>query len=360
MNNRPTTPDSPADPFDPAVAFLTPMFLRVSGGDANQARIAAAGALNARAAHSKGDRLHIAQSIAVDIGVLTSIGFSMDDHLPFPLVLDLHGNAATLIRAGEQARRALRADPMANRPANDPEADRRQEVSDLLTVDRAEQRLKEYAAAHRARAQPMRDLAATQPGTPVCTTVQTETAQIGVPRTVTMPPETDRTEIAAPETLQPTPNHPITDQTAAAAAPSATIQTKREKRAANTPAPSPPEPRHPTDTRRQPPIVESAVQTDVNDQTSTPTLPPPTLPPPPLPPPTEQQRRAAWAAVMTKVARDNAANVAQLPPAERKVAGMRAAALGSVAHQLLSSEPMPASPFDFLHLGTPPPYPAPG
>jgi hypothetical protein len=57
-------------------------------------------------------------------------------------------------------------------------------------------------------------------------------------------------------------------------------------------------------------------------------------------------RRRAWASAMTDVAREYTAELPHLPPAERRAASMRAAALSGVAHQLLSGEPLPPSILD--------------
>jgi hypothetical protein len=67
----------------------------------------------------------------------------------------------------------------------------------------------------------------------------------------------------------------------------------------------------------------------------------------PTAPATETEfRRRAWASAMTDVAREYTAELPHLPPAERRAASMRAAALSGVAHQLLSGEPLPPSILD--------------
>jgi hypothetical protein len=52
--------------------------------------------------------------------------------------------------------------------------------------------------------------------------------------------------------------------------------------------------------------------------------------------PTERERQAMWAAAMTEVAGEFAASVQHLPPAQRKLASVRAAAMSSAANTLLS------------------------
>jgi hypothetical protein len=81
----------------------------------------------------------------------------------------------------------------------------------------------------------------------------------------------------------------------------------------------------------------------------------PTAAAPPANPaaPTQADYRNAWAAAMTRVAREYTDNLPSLPPVERRDATMRATILSSVARDLLSGQPMPP-PFD---LGTRPPTP---
>ena len=65
---------------------------------------------------------------------------------------------------------------------------------------------------------------------------------------------------------------------------------------------------------------------------------------PPAPPTTaDQQRRALWAAAFAEVAAECAAELPHLPPAEQKLASIRAAALNSSASALLAGGNQPAS-----------------
>jgi hypothetical protein len=87
----------------------------------------------------------------------------------------------------------------------------------------------------------------------------------------------------------------------------------------------------------------------------TPPPPPATTPPPaaataaakPLtqPPSQEDRHRTAWAAAMTDVAREFTDDLDFLPPTERRATTTRATVLSSVAHQLLSGEPLPPATF---------------
>jgi hypothetical protein len=63
---------------------------------------------------------------------------------------------------------------------------------------------------------------------------------------------------------------------------------------------------------------------------------------PPAAPRTQDERiQALWAEAFTDVANEMAAEIPDLPPAERKLATMRAAALSSSAHELLSGSVPP-------------------
>jgi DNA-directed RNA polymerase specialized sigma24 family protein len=70
----------------------------------------------------------------------------------------------------------------------------------------------------------------------------------------------------------------------------------------------------------------------------------PIAPPPPAAPasaPIDQQWRAMWAAGMAEVAGEYTASLAGLPPAQRKAATLRAAALSSSANALMSGVTVP-------------------
>lgn len=72
--------------------------------------------------------------------------------------------------------------------------------------------------------------------------------------------------------------------------------------------------------------------------------------------PADQQRQAAWAAAMSDVANEFTASLPNLPPVERKLASLRAAALSSCANQLLSGDvPFRPRPGDLAALMRPKP-----
>jgi hypothetical protein len=267
-----TTKRGPADVLvHLIVAFLTPMFLAVAGGDPRIARMAATEALHAYGTKNLADLIAIAQIIAFGLAVLDSLGRSMADALPDRLVLRLRGNASGLNRAAEQCRRTLRsAAPQDAAPYwlaadFDQEAERRREDAIIADVARATQRVAEVTAAAPAAA------AAAAP--------------------------------APKPAAQPMPV-PAPAAPAARAEPAAPAQT--------TPA-----------------------QTTPAQTTPAQTAPAPTT--------EEQFRRKAWASAMTHVAGEYTAEMARLPPSERRGASMRAKALSGVAHQLLSGEPLPPS-----------------
>jgi hypothetical protein len=234
MTNTPIlpTPTNPDTVFTHLIiAFLTPMFLATTGGDATYARAAATQTVNAYAARNPAELLPIAQVIALGLAMLSSLSLSMQDDLPVPLILRLRANAVSLSRAAEQGRRTLRTDTPACQPTADadPTAARQHEQDAIASLARAEQRLAQRLAADSKRTAPQPDPA-------------------------------------------PTTQHP------------------------------------------EPPTQQTPQSITERDAT-------------PL------------AAAMTRVARECAADITNLPPAERRQATLRAAALSSVAHDLLSNPP---------------------
>jgi hypothetical protein len=89
------------------VSFLVPMFLPVSGGNINYARMAAIETVNAYRIRNQGDLIAIAQIIAFGLAALGSLSLSMADDISLSMTLRLRGNANALNRAAEQNRRAL-------------------------------------------------------------------------------------------------------------------------------------------------------------------------------------------------------------------------------------------------------------
>jgi hypothetical protein len=132
------------------VSFLTPMFLATTGGNIEQARVAAIGTINAYALSTQDDLLSVAQVIALGLASLDSLTRSMADDLPVTLVLRLRGNAASLMRAADRSRRRLQAPilpaaapsaPTPHTPEPDPESERRKDQAVLADIAAVRQRL---------------------------------------------------------------------------------------------------------------------------------------------------------------------------------------------------------------------------
>jgi len=103
--------------LDLIVAFLTPMFLAVTGGNIPHARAAAIQTVKAYRTENHVDLLTIAQIIAFGIAALGSLSLSMAENLPVALTLRLRNSAVSANRAGEQCRRALTESPTYSPPA---------------------------------------------------------------------------------------------------------------------------------------------------------------------------------------------------------------------------------------------------
>src|ERR1700722_6054900 len=88
-------------------ASLTPIFSIAIDGDPIRAQAAAIETINAYVPNHPVDLLPIAQIIAFGLAALRSISLSMAENIPIPLILRLHGSAASLSRGAEQCRRAL-------------------------------------------------------------------------------------------------------------------------------------------------------------------------------------------------------------------------------------------------------------
>jgi hypothetical protein len=89
------------------VALLAPMFLGVTGGDIDFARMAAVETVNAYRARNRADLIAIAQIIAFGLAALGSLSLSMADDITVSMALRLRGNANACNRSAEQNRRAL-------------------------------------------------------------------------------------------------------------------------------------------------------------------------------------------------------------------------------------------------------------
>jgi hypothetical protein len=89
-------------------ALLSPMFLCVTAGDVDLARMAAIETINAYRARDQVDLIAVAQIIACGLAALASLSRSMEDEISLSMTLRLRGNAVALNRVAEQNRRAIR------------------------------------------------------------------------------------------------------------------------------------------------------------------------------------------------------------------------------------------------------------
>jgi hypothetical protein len=238
-----TGPAIPVHPTDILmsliIALLAPMFLAVSGGNINYARMAAIETVNAYRIRNNADMLLVAQIVAFGFAALGSLSLAMADNLSLSMTLRLRANANACHRSAEQSRRALNANAADTataattpfEPSAEPDEDPN-EAAVIAGVAAAQ----ELVAEAQAR-------------------MQTEAAPIARPA---IPAQT----LAAPQTVA---------------------------------APMTP----------------------------------------------EQQWQSMWASAAVDVAAEFTADLPNLPPAERKAATMRAAALSSSANQLLSGAVAP-------------------
>jgi hypothetical protein len=278
----------PADVFmDLIVTCLAPMFLAAAGGDLNVARAAAIETINAHNPRNQADLLPIAQIIAFGLAVLGSVSLSMAERIPIPLILRLRGQAASLNRAAERCRRAQCETPApigaSAPPRRQPElseAERRIEEAVIAEVARTQQRLANYQASFNTGER--------QPAPPAAPTAEAITA----PATV----------------FAPIPKHASPTVAAAIDAMAADAQRRIDEAEAALKVPT----QRPTTTPRHVSMTE------------------------------DEARRAAWSNAMADVAGEVAAEIAFLPPSERRAAGIRAAALASAANHLLTGGPTPS------------------
>jgi hypothetical protein len=117
-------PDLPIHPSEVLLHLilniLSPMFLGVSGGDINLARITAFATIDDYAGRTHADLIAIAQIIAFGLAAMASLSASLEDGISPSMALRLRGNANALDRSAENNRRALQkarpADPATQQP----------------------------------------------------------------------------------------------------------------------------------------------------------------------------------------------------------------------------------------------------
>ena len=301
------------------VTLLTPMFLGVSSGNPDFARMAALETVNSYRARSHSDLIAVASIVAFGLAAISSACLSMADEVSLAMTLRLRANANACDRSAARNRRALQnnqdspmPDPVfaPDRPTDpvpDPEADRKdaEAIARLAaTRQRAEALLQTHPSGRRSArpANPTPALAAAPaPAAAVAADTQQAAAAKAVPTTAAIP-------AAATRATTPT-------ATAVATNAAGNATSIASAAAAN-----------------QPPIA-APVTTAAPDSELT-----------------DQQIQQLWAAAMGLVAEEYATELANLPPAERDAARARVEVLSKAAGDLMSGKlPPRARPGD---LGT--------
>jgi hypothetical protein len=281
---------------------LAPMFLCVTGGDIDHARMAAIETVNAYRAQTHADLIAIAQIVAFGLGALGSLSLAMDDDISVGMTLRLRGNANACNRSAEQNRRALRQHRLetgsiehARRECAPEPGQDAYEAEVIANVAATRQLVAETQAQMQAgnQAQP--------PAAPKAPAPAPAAAALNIP-TVAIPP------VAMPPVAIP----PVTMPTAAI--PTGNIPTGHI----------------PTGH-----IPTGAIPTTVISGKA---LISPAFPGPGT---TEQQWQGIWAAAMADVAAEYTADIPNLSPKQRRAASLRAAALTSCANDLLTGNHAP-------------------
>jgi hypothetical protein len=261
---------------------LAPMFLCVTGGDIDHARMAAIETVNAYRAQTHADLIAIAQIVAFGLGALGSLSLAMDDDISVGMTLRLRGNANACNRSAEQNRRALRQHRLetgsiehARRECAPEPGQDAYEAEVIANVAATRQLVAETQAQMQAgnQAQP--------PAAPKAPAPAPAAAALNIP-TVAIPP------VAMPPVAIPTGNIPTGN------IPTTVISGKA--------------------------LISPAF---------------------PGPGTTEQQWQGIWAAAMADVAAEYTADIPNLSPKQRRAASLRAAALTSCANDLLTGNHAP-------------------
>jgi hypothetical protein len=181
------------------VALLAPMFLGVTAGDINLARMAAFETVSDYRTQSHADLVAIAQIIAFGLAALGSLSLSMADDISVSMALRLRGNANALNRSAEQNRRAIGGGHSTpHRPGNESEHDQDQYEAEVLANLAATRKLITNAQTHDAQTHPVISAA-------TLTTIAIQ--PIAAPTPIATPPIAKPTP-AAPTALASTPTVP--------------------------------------------------------------------------------------------------------------------------------------------------------
>jgi hypothetical protein len=266
---------------------LAPMFLCVTGGDIDHARMAAIETVNAYRAQTHADLIAIAQIVAFGLGALGSLSLAMNDDISVGMTLRLRGNANACNRSAEQNRRALRQHRLetgsiehARRECAPEPGQDAYEAEVIANVAATRQLVAETQAQMQAgnQAQP--------PAAPKAPAPAPAAAALNIP-TVAIPTVNIPT-VNIPPVAIPTGNIPT------GAIPTTVISGKA--------------------------LISPAF---------------------PGPGTTEQQWQGIWAAAMADVAAEYTADIPNLSPKQRRAASLRAAALTSCANDLLTGNHAP-------------------
>jgi hypothetical protein len=266
---------------------LAPMFLCVTGGDIDHARMAAIETVNAYRAQTHADLIAIAQIVAFGLGALGSLSLAMNDDISVGMTLRLRGNANACNRSAEQNRRALR-----------------QHRLETGSIEHARRECAPEPGQDAYEAEVIANVAATRQ-------LVAETQAQMQAGNQAQPP-------AAPKAPAPAP------AAAALNIPTVAIPT------VNIPTVNMPPVAIPTGN-----IPTGAIPTTVISGKA---LISPAFPGPGT---TEQQWQGIWAAAMADVAAEYTADIPNLSPKQRRAASLRAAALTSCANDLLTGNHAP-------------------
>ena len=314
------------------VTLLTPMFLGVSSGNPDFARMAALETVNSYRARSYPDLIAVAGILAFGLAAISSACLSMADEVSLTMTLRLRANANACDRSAARNRRALQNNqdsPMPDLvfapdrptdPVPDPEADRKdaEAIARLAaTRQRAEALLRTHPSGRRSTPGP------TNPTPTVAAAPRPAVADAPAPAAAApVEPAAAAADAAltaaAPTTAAIAAAIAVATSAAPNVTPTAAIATASAA-AANQP---------PIAARIAAPVTTAAPHSEVTDQ----------------------QIQQLWAAAMGLVAEEYATELANLPPAERDAARARVEVLSKAAGDLMSGKlPPRARPGD---LGT--------
>jgi hypothetical protein len=114
------------------ISLVAPVFLGITNGDLNLARVAAIEAINDFRAKNSVSLIAAAQILTLGLAAIGSLSLSMDDKTSVPLALRLRASANACNRSAEQNRRALQAAQMQEKAR---EAEENEAFQDAIFAD---------------------------------------------------------------------------------------------------------------------------------------------------------------------------------------------------------------------------------